>query len=96
MSKKGNRYSPEFKRKVVSHSRQDGNTITGTAKFFSISDQTLRNWIQKSEERKKADSLRVIQLEKELAETRRRLADLELTNDILIKATAIFASGRHS
>ena len=94
MSKKGNRYNPEFKKQVIAHSRQTGNTIAGTAKHFGISDQTLRNWINKGDDRKRMDRVKVVQLEKELAATKRRLADMELTNEILIKATAIFASNR--
>ena len=94
MSNKGNRYNHEFKKQVIAHSRQAGNTIAGTAKYFEISDQTLRNWINKSDERKRSDHTKVLQLEKELAETKRRLADMELTNEILIKATAIFAASK--
>ncbi len=96
MSKKGNRYNVEFKKKVISYVRQSGNTISSTARQFDISDQTLRNWLSKSEDRMHSDRLRVIQLEKELAETKRRLSDIELTNEILIKATAIFASNKHT
>jgi len=95
MSKNGNRYNSEFKRKVIAYSRQNGHTIAETAKYFDISDQTLRNWLQKGEERKGSDRLQVLRLEKELSETKRRLADLEVTNEILIKATAIFASSKH-
>lgn len=96
MSKKGNRYNVDFKKKVIAHSRQSGNTIASTAKYFDISDQTLRNWLHKNNDRKCSDRLRIVQLEKELAETKRRLADLELTNEILIKATAIFASNKQT
>ena len=94
MSKNGNRYNADFKKKVIAYSRQSGNTIASTAKYFDISDQTLRNWLSQSEERKHSARMRVIQLERELAETKRRLADMELTNEILIKATAIFAANK--
>jgi len=94
VSKKGNRYSKEFKKKVMAYCRQPGNTIASTAKHFEISDQTLRNWIKDGTELKRADRLRVIQLEKELKETKRRLAGLALANEILIKATAVFAASK--
>ena len=96
MSKKGNRYNADFKKKVIAHSRQPGNTIAGTAKLFDISDQTLRNWLNQREDQKHLDRLRLVQLEKELAEAKRRLADMELTNEILIKATAIFAANKQA
>jgi transposase-like protein len=82
--------------KVIAHCRQPGNTIASTAKYYAISDQTLRNWINKGDERKRSDRLRVLQLEKELAETKRRLANMELTNEILSKATAIIASSKQA
>ena len=94
MSKKGNRYSEEFKKTAIACSRQSGQTIASVAKQLEISDQTLRNWIKRSSKVKKIDRLRVMQLEKELKETKRRLAGLELTNELLIKATAVFAASR--
>lgn len=96
MSNNGNRYNNDFKKKVIAHSRQAGNTIAGTAKQFNISDQTLRNWLNQREDQRQMDRLRVMQLEKELAEAKRRLADMELTNEILIKATAIFAANKRA
>ena len=45
-------------------------------------------------EKKPAARFKVVQLEKELKETKRRLEGLELTNEILIKATAIFAASK--
>lgn len=96
MANKGNRYNAEFKNKVIAHSRQAGNTIAGTAKHFDISDQTLRNWLNQREDQRQLDRVRVMQLEKKLAEAKRRLADIELTNEILIKATAIFAANKQA
>ncbi|MBP2666669.1 MAG: hypothetical protein H6Q76_1649 [Firmicutes bacterium] len=94
MSKKGNRYPEEFKKKAIAYSQQPGNTIASAAKKFEISDQTLRNWMKSMGEKKPAARLKVVQLEKELKETKRRLEGLELTNEILIKATAIFAASK--
>ena len=94
MSKKGNRYPEEFKRKAITYSQQPGHTIASAAKEFDISDQTLRNWMKNIDEKKPAARLKVVQLEKELKETKRRLEGLELANEILIKATAIFAASK--
>lgn len=94
MTKTGNRYNPEFKKKAIARCRKAGQTIAETAKFFNISDQTLRNWINKSNDLKRGNRLRVKQLEKELKETKRRLSDMEESNQLLVKATAILAENK--
>jgi len=94
VSKKGNRYPEEFKKKAITYSQHPGNTIASAAKHFEISNQTLRNWLKNDSDNKHAGRLRVVQLEKELKETKRRLEGLELANEILIKATAVFAASK--
>lgn len=89
MANTGNRYDTEFKKKAIIWSRQPGHTIAETAKYFDISDQTLRNWINKGHHIKRADRLRVKQLEKELKETKRRLNEVERMNQLLVKTTAL-------
>lgn len=91
MSSKGKRYSSEFKKQVVEQALSEGHTIASTARDFGISDQTLRNWIQESQNSKCPDKIRIAQLEEELRQYKRRVIDLEDTNVILKKAAAIFA-----
>ncbi|MBP2643423.1 MAG: hypothetical protein H6Q67_1310 [Firmicutes bacterium] len=92
MSSKGKRYSSEFKKQVVEHALSEGHTISGTAKDFGLAEQTLRNWIQNSRDSKIPEKVRIAELEEELRAYKRRVADLEDTNEIFKKAAAIFAT----
>jgi transposase len=91
LSKTGNRYTTEFKKQAIARIRHTDQSISETAKYLNISDQTLRNWIKNSNDLKRASRLRVKQLEKELKETKRRLNEMEVSNKLLVKATAILA-----
>ncbi len=91
MSSKGKRYSSEFKKEVVAQALSEGHTVTGTAKDFGISVQTLRNWIEGIHNSKCPEKVRIAELEEELRAYKRRVTDLEDTNEILKKAAAIFA-----
>lgn len=88
----GKRYDEEFKDQVVGLCLKDGQSIARTAKDFGISEQTLRNWIKSRGKSKTEADARLLQLEEENRQLKRRLADLEMTNEILKKATAIFAT----
>lgn len=92
MSSKGKRYSSEFKKQVVEQALSEGHTILGTARDFGLAEQTLRNWIQSSRDSKIPEKVRIAELEEELRAYKRRVADLEDTNEILKKAAAIFAT----
>ena len=83
-SSKGKRYSSEFKKQVVEQALSEGHTISSTARDFGIGDQTLRN-------SKIPEKVRIAELEEELRAYKRRVSDLEDTNEILKKAAAIFA-----
>ncbi len=88
----GKRYSPEFKKQVVARVLEEGGSVAGTAKDFGLSEQTLRNWIRETKDRQIPDKVRFAEMEAELQKSKRRIADLEQTNEILKKAAAIFAT----
>ena len=90
-SSKGKRYSSEFKKQVVEQALSEGHTISSTARDFGIGDQTLRNWIQDIQNSKIPEKVRIAELEEALRAYKRRVSDLEDTNEILKKAAAIFA-----
>ena len=84
-SSKGKRYSSEFKKQVVEQALSEGHTISSTARDFGIGDQTLRNWIQDIQNSKIPEKVRIAELEEELRAYKRRVSDLEDTNEILKK-----------
>jgi len=65
--------------------------VSSIVKDFGVNDQTIRNWLKETKDKQDPDKVRMTQLEAELKETKKKLADQELTIDILKKATAIFA-----
>ena len=86
------RYNAAFKEQVVARVVKDGCAIASTAKDFGITEQTLRNWLRKHNDGQIPEKVRLAELEAELSTARKRIADLEQTNDILKKAAAIFAT----
>lgn len=91
MARTGKRYDQEFKDQVVARCLAEGQSLGSTAKDFGVSEQTLRNWINRGKNKSETD-IRLLQLEAENRQLKRRLSDVEETNEILKKATAIFAT----
>ena len=85
----GNRYSTEFKADAI-RLVEEGRTSNSVAKDLGVSSQTIRNWIKENNNRQNPEKVRIAELEAELREKEKRIADLQMTNDILKKATAIF------
>lgn len=92
MANTGKRYAKEFKSDAIRLIREDGRSVNQVAKDLGVNDQTLRNWLGEVKSRQDPDRLRISELEHELKEKNKKIADLELTNEILKKATAIFAT----
>ena len=84
------RYDNEFKEGIVRLIRVDKRSVTSVAKDFGLSEQTVRNWLRESKHREDPDKVRITQLETELKEAKRKIADHEMTIEILKKAAAIF------
>lgn len=92
MSNNGKRYTEEFKADVIRMVKEGGRSATSVAKDLGINSQTVYNWIGENQNRQIPDKVRISELEAELKSKDRKIADLEMTNDILKKATAIFAT----
>jgi transposase-like protein len=86
----GIRYSDEFKSDAIKLARQEGKSANSVAISLGISPQTLRNWLKGNEDKQNPEKSKVAELEKKLKESERKIADLEMTNEILKKAAAIF------
>ena len=90
MSKHGNRYNDEFKADIIRLVEEGNKSIGKIASDYGINDQTIRNWIKAEDEKKEPNNKRVAELETQLKEERRKVADLEQTVNILKKSVAIF------
>lgn len=90
MNNNSKRYTPEFKADIVRLITEENRSVSSIVKDFGVSEQTVRNWLNESKGRKEPYKIRIAELEAELKETKKKLADSEVTIDILKKATAIF------
>lgn len=56
-----------------------------------MKEQTVRNGLKAQRDAEDPETVRVEELEAKLREVNKKIADQEMTNDILKKVTAIFA-----
>jgi transposase len=92
------KYTKEFKESAVELYRTSGKTAKEVAEDLGIDRSNLSYWVRESEEGK-AKGIRVFPgqgnpRDEELYQLRKRVADLEETNEILKKATAFFATNK--
>ena len=88
----GNRYNEEFKDDAIRLVKEGNRSVPSVAKDLGINPQTLRNWFNEDKKSRNPDNVRIAELEAQLKAKSRKIADLEITNEILKKATAIFAT----
>ncbi len=91
MANTGKRYNQEFKTDIIRLIREEKRSIASIEKDFGVNDQTIRNWLKESKDKQDPDKVRMAELEAELKEAKKKIADHEVTIDILKKATSIFA-----
>ncbi len=91
MSKKGKRYDEQFKKDILRLIQEENRSVSSVVKDFGVNEQTIRNWLKAGKERQNPYLSRVAELEAELKAKDKKIADQEMTIDILKKATAIFA-----
>jgi len=91
MSKHPRVYPPEFRHKVL-ELLQSGKSVQAVATQFSISRQTLVNWLKQDDQDagRRKDGL-TTQEREELAKLRREIKQLRIEREILSKAAAWFA-----
>lgn len=95
MSNYANRYSEEFKADAIKLVQEGNRSVKSVAKDLGINPQTLRNWLKEEKNRKNPESVRILELEKELKAEKRRTAELEEAVSILKKATALFVNSNN-
>jgi transposase len=98
--RKRRKYTREFKESAVElyQSHNEEKTAKEVADGLGISPENLRRWIGESAEGE-AKNIKVfpgqgVPRDEELARLRKEVADLRETNEILKKATAVFAVKR--
>ena len=89
-------YTKEFKESALELYHSSGKSSKDVAEDLGISPENLRRWLRESQEGEEKN-IRVFPgqgnpRDEELARLRREVADLRETNEILKKATAIFAT----
>ena len=88
-------YTKEFKESAIELVKSGGRTFKEAAEGLGISPENLRRWVRESEAGGDG-KLKVFPgqgnpRDEEVARLKKRVADLEETNEILKKAMAIFA-----
>lgn len=91
MAKKGKRYNQEFKADILRLINVEKRSVSSVVKDFGVHDQTVRNWLKETKDNQDPTNSKISELEAKLKERDKKIADQELTIDILKKATAIFA-----
>ena len=85
-----NRYNEEFRADVIRLVIEEGRTPYSVGKDLGVNAQTIRNWVKNHKNEQSPDKVKIAELEAELKEKKKQIKDLEMTNDILKKATAFF------
>lgn len=91
MSKTGNRYTEEFKKQIVDL-YQAGSTVSYLSREYGVANVTIYKWIKELSPVKVSAEEEITS--KEYDKMKKRIAELEMENEILKKATAIFARNR--
>ena len=90
MSRRSNRYTEEFRTDVIRMIKEGGRSINNVAKDLGVNDQTIRNWLNDEKNHQDPVKSRISELETQIKAKDKKIADQEMTIDILKKATAIF------
>ena len=91
MSKNGKRFSDEFKKQIV-ELYNSGSSVSYLSREYGVTNVTIYKWIKESSPIQISDEKQITA--KEYEKLKKRIAELEMENDILKKATAIFARKR--
>jgi len=88
MSKNGIRYSDEFKQQIVDL-YNSGQSVLELSREYGVATVTIYKWIRQHSPVKIADNKEITA--KEYQAIQKRIAELEMENEILKKATSHFS-----
>lgn len=89
MNTKERKYTEEFKKQIV-ELYENGKSVIDLAREYGLVEQTIYKWIHRYEPFTKNEQGEVV-TQADVKAMQRRIAELEMENEILKKATAIFA-----
>ena len=89
MTKKSTRYTEEFKQQIVDLYNSKTKTVRDLSSEYGVSTVTIYQWIKQLSPVKISDTEEMSS--KDYDKMKKRIAELEMENEILKKATAIFA-----
>ena len=92
MAKNQRSYTQEFKQQIVDLHNQAGKGISELSREYGISKGTISNWI-KNLSPAQVSATETISM-KEYKALQKNMKELEIKNEILKKATAIFAKNQ--
>lgn len=85
-------YTPEFKEQAVALYRKSKTSYAAVAKELGIDPGTLSAWVKKADGSTGKSGANPFQLEEECRKLKRENARLKEENEILLKASAFFAT----
>ncbi|ADL69192.1 transposase [Thermoanaerobacterium thermosaccharolyticum] len=91
MFKNGIRYSEEFKQQIA-ELYQSGQSVLDLSREYGVTTVTIYKWIKQLSPVKVSENDEISA--KDYQAMKKRIAELEMENEILKKATAIFARKR--
>lgn len=87
------RYTVEFKKKTVDLYNSKGTSYAAVAKDLGIDPGTLSGWVRAARSTEgEAEDMNPFQIAEENRELRHEIRRLREENEILLKASALFAS----
>ena len=89
MDGKNKHYPEEFKKQIV-ELYENGKSVIDLAREYGLVEQTIYKWIHRYEPFTKNEQGETV-TQADVKAMQRRIAELEMENEILKKATAIFA-----
>lgn len=89
MNTKERKYTEEFKKQIV-ELYENGKSVIDLAREYGLVEQTIYKWIHRYEPFAKNEQGDAV-TQADVKAMQRRIAELEMENEILKKATAIFA-----
>ena len=89
MNTKERKYTEEFKKQIV-ELYENGRTVIDLAREYGLVEQTIYRWIHQYEPFAKNEQGETV-TQADVKAMQKRISELEMENEILKKATAIFA-----